>query len=148
MKACKPDIGSGVGIVMPAKKKNTRVHAPEPTLRHAWLAGLGLVSVAGREAVRQLEALRAQAQQQFDHTQASVRDGLDTVRRQGEATVGRFSADVDARLAPVLAKLGLKPAAASPRPRVRKATRSPVSKRTRASSVPKRAGAGRRSARG
>ena len=34
-----------------ATRKTTRNKTPEPTLRHVWLAGLGLIAVARREAI-------------------------------------------------------------------------------------------------
>ena len=99
-----------------AAKKKTTPKSQETTLRHVWLAGLGLVAVARREsmnaandAVAKVEAFKKQAGKLADETQANVRGGIASVREQGEARVGQFSADVESRLAPVLVKLGLKP---------------------------------------
>lgn len=122
---------------MPLKKK-ARAKTPEPTLRHVWLAGLGLVAVARREAVTaandaaaRIVSLREQAEKLASETQANVRDGIASVREQGEARVGQFSADVEARLAPVLVKLGLKPAGKVAKPRPRKpAKKAPAAKRS------------------
>ena len=106
---------------MAAKKKtktNSRATAQETTLRHLWLAGLGAIAVARREtrsavndAVARVESLKQQAGTLANEAQANVRSGFASVREQGEAKVGQFSADVEARLAPVLVKLGLKPKA-------------------------------------
>ena len=90
----------------------------ETTLRHLWLAGLGVVAIARREtlnaaneAASRVGALKQKAGKLADEAQSNVRDGIASARVQGEAKVGQFSADVEARLAPVLAKLGLKPKA-------------------------------------
>ena len=104
---------------MTAKKKY-RAKSQETTLRHLWLAGLGMVSVARREAANaandaahKMDAFKQQAEQLAGRAQAGVVEGLAVVRQQGEARVGQFSADVEMRLAPVLAKLGLKPRSAA-----------------------------------
>jgi hypothetical protein len=119
---------------MAAKKKTTST-SQETTLRHVWLAGLGLVAVARREtlnaandAVAKVEAFKKQAGKLAGETQANVRDGIATVREQGEARVGQFSADVESRLAPVLVKLGLKPAPVAKK-RGRKPAKKVVAKR-------------------
>lgn len=130
-----------------AAKKTTR-KTPEPTLRHVWLAGLGLIAVARREAVGaandavgKLQAARQQAEALAGQAQRDVLGRLAGVREQGEASVERFSADVEARLQPVLVKLGLKKTSArKPAPRVRK---KPAAKRTRAAATPRQAAAKR-----
>lgn len=135
---------------MPVKKKS-RAKRPEPTLRHVWLAGLGLVAVARREAATaandaaaRVFALRQQAGKLVSDTQANVLGGIASVREQGEARVGQFSADVEARLAPVLSKLGLKPARKPAKPRARKAAakKAPAT-RTRASATARKPAAKR-----
>jgi len=117
-----------------AAKKHTR-KTPEPTLRHAWLAGLGLIAVARREAAAavadatgRLQAARRQAGALAGQAQRDVLDRLNEVREHGEARVGRFSAEVEGRLEPVLAKLGLKAPARKPAARTRK---KPAAKRAR-----------------
>lgn len=126
-----------------AAKKTAR-KTPEPSLRHVWLAGLGLIAVARREAAGRLEAVRRQAETFAGQAQRDVLDRLNEVREQGEARVGRFSAEVETRLEPVLAKLGLKKPARKPATRTRKKpapaakrarvapARKPAAKRTRA----------------
>ena len=116
-------------------KKKTKSNAQETTLRHLWLAGLGVVAVARREArnaandaVNQVESLKKQAGKLANQAQANVLDGFSNVREQGEARASQFSADVEARLAPVLAKLGLKPKAKKAT-RGRKPGKKPAAKR-------------------
>ena len=106
---------------MAAKKKtktNPRAKAQETTFRHLWLAGLGAIAVVRREtrniandAVARVESLKQQAGKLANNAQANVRDGIASVREQGEAKASQLSAEVEARLAPVLVKLGLKPKA-------------------------------------
>ncbi len=86
-----------------SKKKSAA--ANETTLRHVWLAGLGLLVIARREARAGVQ----RAQRAAAATQANLRDGIDSVRGQVEPKVVQFSAEVESRLAPVLDKLGLKP---------------------------------------
>ena len=90
----------------------------ETTVRHVWLAGLGVMAIARRktlnaanDAAARVGVLKKQAAKLADEAQNNVRDGIASARVQGEAKVGQFSADVEARLAPVLVKLGLKPKA-------------------------------------
>ena len=90
----------------------------ETTLRHVWLAGLGVMAIARRktlnaanDAAARVGVLKKHAAKLADEAQNNVRDGIASARVQGEAKVGQFSADVEARLAPVLVKLGLKPKA-------------------------------------
>lgn len=123
---------------MAAKKKTATkkipANAPETTLRHLWLAGLGAFAIARREtrntasnAVARIDALKQRAILLAGSAQDNVRGGIASVREQGEARVGQFSADVEARLAPVLVKLGLKP-----KPAARTRTRKTVKKAAKA----------------
>jgi hypothetical protein len=116
---------------MAAKKKTrTRSRAQETTFRHLWLAGLGALAVTRREthqavddALARVGSLKRQAGKLANDTQANVRVGIASVR--GQAKASQFSAEVETRLAPVLAKLGLKPGAtkvARDRKSARKAT--------------------------
>ena len=133
---------------MAAKKKtktNSRAKVQETTFRHLWLAGLGAIAVVRREtrnvvddAVAKVESLKQQAGKLANDTQANVRDGIASVREQGEAKASQFSADVEARLAPVLEKLGLKPKAKKAA-RGRKSTSKATTKRaTRATPARKK----------
>lgn len=122
---------------MAAKKKTkTQSRTQETTLRHLWLAGLGAIAVVRREtrnaandAAAKVESLKQQAGKLANEAQANVRGGIASVREQGEAKASQFSADVEARLAPVLVKLGLKPKAKQAS-RGRKPTRKTAAKRT------------------
>ena len=126
-----------------AAKKKVKFNVQETTLRHLWLAGLGVIAVARREtsnaandAAAGFAALTMQAGKLASDAQANVRGGIASVREQGEAKASRFSADVEARLAPVLVKLGLKPKAKKTT-RGRKPVKKTVAKRTRAASARK-----------
>lgn len=122
---------------MAARKKTSS--KPQPTsLRHLWLAGLGVVAIARREglnaaneAAAKVDALKQQAGKFAHQTQANVLGGIASVREQGEARVGQFSAEVETRLAPVLVKLGLKP-----QPAAKRARKAPARKKTAAKRVP------------
>ena len=116
------------------KKKST---AHETTVRHLWLAGLGLVVVTRREAIatagRVLDGvgeLKQRVERGAADAEVNIRHGIDGVRGQVEPKlakirVAQFSAEVESRLAPVLVKLGLKPQANTQRN-----TRKPAAKKT------------------
>jgi hypothetical protein len=134
-----------------AAKKKVKFNVQETTLRNLWLAGLGVFAVARREtlnaandAASKFGSLTTQAGKLASDAQANVRDGIASVREQGEAKASRFSADVEARLAPVLVKLGLKPKAKKTT-RGRKPVKKTVAKRTRA--APARKSAAKRAVR-
>lgn len=121
---------------MTARKKTTpRAKAPEPNLRHVWLAGLGAVAIARRHGARRLTAAKQDIERIVQRAQATLRD----VRMQGGAGVERFSADVEARLGPVLEKLGL--GAGRPAPKGR---RKPAAAKQTRPAPRKRAGAARK----
>ena len=112
------------------KKKSTA--ANETTLRHVWLAGLGVLVLARREAIAAVQrtvgsvgALKQRAERTVTEAQANVREGIETMRGQVEPKVVQFGAEVESRLAPVMAKLGLKP-----RVKVQRKTRKAASKKT------------------
>ncbi len=104
------------------KKKATRktqAAALEPTPRHLWLASLGMLVAARREskvvakrAASKVEATIADARYALRRAEADVRASVDGVRSQVEPKIQKLSGDVEARLAPIVAKLGLKPKAA------------------------------------
>ena len=100
-----------------ASRKNTTT-ALEPNLRHAWLASLGLLVAARREskaaaqrAATKAETAIADARKAVKRAEADLRGGIEGVRDQVQPKVVKFSSEVEARLAPVLDKLGLKPKA-------------------------------------
>ncbi|HEY5804522.1 MAG TPA: hypothetical protein VIT90_12580 [Lysobacter sp.] len=102
--------------------------ASKTTLRHVWLAGLGLVAISRREALAtparaslQLAALQRRVQELAGNAGARV--------RQVEPCVVQFSSEVEARLAPVLDKLGLK--TTPRRPQARRGVRKPAKRAAR-----------------
>ena len=96
---------------------------------------------AANEATARIAALKQQAGKLADEAQSNVRDGIACAREQGEARVGQFSAEVEARLAPVLVKLGLKP-----KPKRATRSRKPVGK-TATKRAPARKAASKRGGR-
>ncbi|ALN62470.1 hypothetical protein GLA29479_1592 [Lysobacter antibioticus] len=128
--------------------KRKKPAASETTLRHVWLAGLGLVVLARREAIAaagrgigRVDALQRRVRDFADDARSNVRGGIENVRDQVEPKVVKFSAEVETRLAPVLDKLGLKKPkrgqrkarkAAAKKPQSRRvAVRKPASRRAR-----------------
>ncbi len=115
------------------KKKATRktqAAALEPTPRHLWLASLGLLVAGRREGRHLLQQAQAKAATAADdackavrQAEAGLRGSLGTVRQQVEPKVQSLGSEVEARLAPIVAKLGLKPAG---KRAVRKARKAPA----------------------
>lgn len=116
--------------------RKTRSAALEPTPRHLWLASLGMLVAARREAravakraASDVEATIADARYALRRAEADLRAGVDGVRSQVEPKVQKLSGDVEARLAPIVAKLGLKPKPTrKTRKPAAKAVRRPVRK--------------------
>ena len=113
----------------PRKKTTTTI---EPNLRHVWLASLGLLVAARREskaaaqrATAKAESAIADARKAVKRAEADLRGGIEGVRDQVQPKVVKFSSDVEARLAPVLDKLGLK----SKQKRTARKTRKPAAKK-------------------
>ena len=113
----------------PRKKTTTTI---EPNLRHVWLASLGLLVAARREskaaaqrATAKAEDAIADARKAVKRAEADLRGGIEGVRDQVQPKVLKFSSDVEARLAPVLDKLGLK----SKQKRTARKTRTPAAKK-------------------
>ncbi|MDI1253479.1 hypothetical protein [Thermomonas sp.] len=132
------------------KKISRKKHAAaiEPTVRHLWLASLGALVAVRRES--KAVALRVAAgvedaatriRQAARNAEADLRGGIADVRGQVQPKMMKLSSDVEARLAPIIDKLGLdkfglkaktrrapskgrKPA--SKKPTLRRATRKPV----------------------
>ena len=115
------------------KKKATRktqAAALEPTPRHLWLASLGLLVAGRREGRHLLQQAQAKAATAADdackavrQAEAGLRGSLGTVRQQVEPKVQSLGSEVEARLAPIVAKLGLMPAG---KRAVRKARKAPA----------------------
>ncbi|MCL1633531.1 hypothetical protein M2650_02575 [Luteimonas sp. SX5] len=119
-------------------KKNSRA-SKETTLRHVWLAAIGAAVVARREArtafeiaVEEAGKLRGRAGYFAADAVAVARGGLLTVAERVEPKLRQAGGDIETRLAPVLAKLGLTP---KPRRPVRKA-RQPAAKSRRVARTP------------
>lgn len=112
-----------------SSKKRVATGLPDPTLRHVWLAGLGGIALAQRQASAGLGTLLHQVERMAGQVQAN----LAQARSQGQARVQAFSGEVEQRLAPVLVKLGLASApAAKTRSRRKPAqVRKTAAKRTR-----------------
>ncbi|MCI2246087.1 hypothetical protein L3067_15870 [Xanthomonas sp. PPL568] len=131
---------------MATKKRSTSALRPDRlNPRHLWLAGLGVVALtrkralaAAADAAQGAATLKALATQLADEAESSVRESAAALRGQ----VQPLSAEVEARLQPVLVKLGLQP---RPHPRKRAATgKHAAEKRVAKKPAGKRtAGAGR-----
>ena len=103
------------------KKKATRktqAAALEPTPRHLWLASLGALVAVRREskaavqrAATKDENTIADARYAIRRAESDLRAGVDGVRGQVAPKMACISGEVEARLAPIVAKLGLKPKA-------------------------------------
>lgn len=114
----------------------TATLSADPNLRHAWLASLGLASVARREAGNAFASAAATADRLQRRAAGYAVDALDiarggaiTLREQVEPRIAGIGAEIQARLAPVLGKLGI--AAPQPRkPAVRKAARRAAPRKT------------------
>ena len=113
----------------PRKKTATKV---EPNLRHVWLASLGLLVAARREskaaaerATARAEGAIADARKTVKRAEADLRGGIEGMRDQVQPKMLKFSSEVEARLAPVLDKLGLK----SKLKRPARKTRKPAAKK-------------------
>ena len=103
------------------KKKATRktqAAALEPTPRLLWLASLGALVAVRREskaavqrAASKVENAVADARYAIRRAESDLRAGVDGVRGQVAPKMACISGEVEARLAPIVAKLGLKPKA-------------------------------------
>lgn len=131
---------------MATKKRSTSAQRADTLApRHLWLAGLGLVSLTRKRALAAVadaavgaNTVKALVAQLADGAEASVREGAAALRGQ----VQPLSAEVEARLQPVLVKLGLQP---TPRaaPRKRTAATKTAKRAAKKTAAPSR----RRSAR-
>ena len=112
----------------PVRKTAARSPSLDATPRHLWLASLGLLVAGRREGRHLLQQAQAKATTAADDTRKAVRQAgaglrgsLGTVRQQVEPKVQSLGAEVEARLAPIVAKLGLKPAGKRAARKARKA---------------------------
>src|SRR5690606_18853543 len=92
-----------------------RATALDASPRHLWLASLGLLvaarreslAVAGRASAKVGDSI-ADARHAIRRAEADLRASVDGVRDQVAPKMACFSNEVEARLAPIVAKLGLK----------------------------------------
>lgn len=121
-------------VAKTSRKTRRTASTSETTVRHLWLAALGAVSVARREALTAAgiayeEALKFRrnaarvAGDVRDIARGAAMTVQEHVQARVEPKVGEFSAEVEARLAPVLDKLGLKPQPKKPARKARKAAK-------------------------
>lgn len=111
-----------------SKKSNSRGSRITP--RHAWLAALGVVAVARREAFTAAEVVideaikvRKQAIGMSADARAIARGGVITLGEKIEPLVAQFSTALQARLGPVMDKFGVPHAATrAPRKTTRRTT--------------------------
>ena len=142
---------------MVARKSSRRRNAgnKQTTPRHLWLAVIGAVAMARREAINaagvafdEAGKLRGQLLQLAGDVRDVARGAAMTVQEalqdKVEPQVGRlkasnFSAEVEARLAPVLAKFGVTPGKRKPAPKARKTAKAKAGTR-RSAAARKQAG--------
>ena len=100
---------------MVASRKSSH-RGSEITPRHAWLAALGAFAVARREAltaaeiaIEETSSLRTRLLTLAGDASLIARGGAITLREKIEPVVARFTADLEAKIAPVLDKLGVPP---------------------------------------
>lgn len=140
---------------MVARKSSRRRNAgnKQTTPRHLWLAAIGAVAMARREALTaagialdETGKLRGQLLQFAGDVRDVARGAAMTVQEAlqdriepqvGKLKAGNFSAEVEARLAPVLAKFGIDPGKRKP---VRKAGTARKASSRRSAAARKRAG--------
>jgi len=109
----------------------------QTSLRHLWLASLGAVVVARREArdtvasaIGEALRLRGRATGIVGDAAAIARGGLATVREQVEPVIERVATRVGQGLAPVLERVGHAPKKpAARKPQARRAARKPAAKK-------------------
>ena len=122
----------------PVRKTAARSPSLDATPRHLWLASLGLLVAGRREGRHLLQQAQAKAATAADdackavrQAEAGLRGSLGTVRQQVEPKVQNLGAEVEARLAPIVAKLGLKPAGKRAARKARKAPAKAVRRTAR-----------------
>lgn len=98
------------------KSRNTR----ETSLRHVWLAGLGLVSLVRHDAVDaagrllgEVAGARQQARGVIERARALMLAFAGGARRRFDPVFGHFDDGIGARFAPLMRKQALRPRAAS-----------------------------------
>lgn len=94
--------------------RNKTTATIEPTARHLWLASLGALAVvrresklAGKRVAAGVEVAATRIRQTARNAKADLRGGVVDVRAQAQQKMMKLSSDVEARLAPIVDKLGL-----------------------------------------
>lgn len=94
--------------------RNKTTATIEPTARHLWLASLGAVVAVRRESLLAAQRVAAgvedaasRIRQTARNAEADLRGGIADVRGQVQPKLMKLSRDVEARLAPIVKKLGL-----------------------------------------
>lgn len=120
------------------KSKNTTL---DPTPRHLWLASLGVLVAARREsetaakcATTRVEHSIADVRYALRRAEADLRAGVEGVRGRIEPTMQAIGGELEARLAPIAARLGLTPKAK----RAPRKTRKPAAKKAVARRTPRK----------
>lgn len=119
-----------------AAKKSSR-HPTETSLHDIWLAGLGAMSIARREAkiaaeiaLDETAVLRQRVMEATSDSRDIARGIFLTVQEQVEPKLGQFAADLQARLAPWIEKLDLHATVERPVRKPRKASAKKASNRS------------------
>lgn len=96
------------------RRKRSASYRADTTLRHVWLASLGLLVAARREGSAALGCALARAGGAADGVRNATRragqqvgDRVDGLRDQVKPMVDKFGNEVEARLAPVFGTLGI-----------------------------------------
>ena len=81
--------------------------AIEPTARHLWLASLGALVAVRRESKAAVQRLAAGVEAAAARIRQTARNAEADLRGQVQPKMIKLSSDVEARLAPIVDKLGL-----------------------------------------
>jgi hypothetical protein len=94
-------------------RRQRRAGAPQTTPRHVWLAALGALSIARREAGAGAEAALAAAQRARQDAQRIAADARDVARgiamtaeERLQPALSRVGGDLEARISTLLSRLG------------------------------------------
>lgn len=128
-------------------RKTSKPRPATPAARDLWLATIGAVSLGRKQGAKLYDSVLAEgrtlqgrfeqgiaeAGEQINAAVASVRQRADAIvsplRSRAEETLVVVKGEVEARLQPVLARLGVKKAPAKRRPAAKRPVRKPVAKR-------------------
>lgn len=112
-------------------RRSKTASSKQTTPRHLWLAALGAFSLVRREARTAAGIALEEAVKLRDNAIQFAGDAVDvargaamTAQEQMEPQVSRFSAEVEARLAPVLEKFGMQAPVKKPARKPRKTAKT------------------------